>query len=176
MGDSQLKLVYSSESIQERIKVLAQQINTDFQGHKLVVVCVLKGAFMFFADLVRRLTITPEIDFIRVASYGGQTESSGEIRLIKDLENSLKSKHVLLVEDVVDSGNSLDFLHKELSARGPESITTCALVDKRERRSVEVSVEYAGFILDQGFIVGYGMDFAEQFRELDAIYEIVENG
>lgn len=166
-----MDVVYTSEQVQERVRELAAQINAEYEGKPLVVVCVLKGAFMFFSDLLKNLTVQPEIDFIRVASYGNSTSRSKNISFTKDLEVSIDGKHVLVVEDIVDTGHTVDFLFRQLAARGAASIKLCAIVDKSERREVDVAVDFAGFALQKGYIIGYGMDYAEHYRELDAIYD-----
>ncbi len=168
-----LNVVYSEAEIAERIKLLAAQINKDYAGEDLVVVCVLKGAFMFFSDLVKQLDMNPELDFVRCASYGKGTTSTKTISFTKDLEVSIEGKHVLVVEDIVDTGHTMAFLFKQLEARGAKSIRLAAIVDKSERREVDIAVHYPGFALQKGFIVGYGMDYAEKYRELGAIYEAV---
>jgi hypoxanthine phosphoribosyltransferase len=164
------KILFSEEDIARRVGEIAKDIDTLYAGKPLVMVCVLKGAFLFFADLVRRMTLCPEIDFIRAASYGDATISSGTIHLMKDVELPLAGKHVLLVDDVVDSGLTADFLLRLLAARGVKSLRLAALIDKKERREVDVTVDFPGFALASGFIVGYGLDFAEQFRSLPAIH------
>lgn len=171
MEIKELTVVYSEEQIQERVKELAVQVNKDFEGKDLVVVCVLKGAFMFFSDLLKHLTVKPEIDFVRCASYGDSTTSSKTVSFTKDLEISIKGKHVLIVEDIVDTGHTISFLMSQLKARGAESLKLASIVEKVERREIDVVVDYSGFILEKGFIVGYGMDYAEKYRELGAIYE-----
>ncbi|MFV0420766.1 hypoxanthine phosphoribosyltransferase [Oleidesulfovibrio sp.] len=166
-----MDVVYTSEQVQERVRELAAQVNAEYEGKPLVVVCVLKGAFMFFSDLLKHLTVQPEIDFIRVASYGNATSRSKNISFTKDLEVSIDGKHVLVVEDIVDTGHTVEFLYRQLAARGAASIKLCAIVDKSERREVDVAVDFAGFALQKGYIIGYGMDYAERYRELDAIYD-----
>ena len=165
-----LSVRYSAEEIDQRVRFLAAQINNDYKDKPLVMICVLKGAFMFFSDLVKHVTVTPEVDFVRVASYGMGTNSSRTISFTKDVEISLQDKHVLLVEDVVDSGHTMQFLIAQMAARGAASLKVAALVDKHERREVAVQVDYAGFFVQEGFIVGYGLDYAERYRELPAIY------
>ena len=173
MDFKELNVLYSAEAIQGRVKELGAQINKDYAGKELVVVCVLKGAFMFFSDLVKELDVKPEVDFVRCASYGDKTSRSNTISFTKDLEVSLKDKHVLIVEDIVDTGHTIKFLYSQLEAREAKSIKLAAVVQKLERREVNVTVDYLGFTLQKGFIVGYGMDYAEKYRELDAIYEAV---
>jgi hypoxanthine phosphoribosyltransferase len=173
MQVKELKVLYSEEAIAERLRALADQINKDYEGKDLVVVCVLKGAFMYFSDLVKLITVSPEVDFVRCASYGKGTSSTKTISFTKDLEVSIEGKHVLIVEDIVDTGHTMAFLIKQLEARGAVSIRLTAIVDKFERREVDVTVDYPGFTLQKGFIVGYGLDYAEKYRELGAIYEAV---
>jgi hypoxanthine phosphoribosyltransferase len=170
MRKDKLKELYSAEEIAQRVGDIADRINRDYAGGSLVMICVLKGAFMFFSDLIRRVTVGPVLDFVRLASYGDNDVSSGTVHFSKDVEISVLGKDVLVVEDVVDSGITMDFLLRQLRARGANSLRIAALVDKFERREVEVHVDYAGFTLSSGFIVGYGLDHAERFRELPAVY------
>ncbi len=166
--------VYSAEAIQAKVAELGAQISADFKGEPLVAVCVLKGALPFFADLIRHIdNLQTEIDFIRVSSYGDNVESSHEVRFKLDVELNLKGKHVLVVEDVVDSGLTMQKVLKYFALRGAKSVRLAALIDKKERRLVDVKIDYAGFCLDKGFIVGYGLDLAEKYRQLPAIYEVV---
>lgn len=167
-----MRLLYDSDSIARRVRELAAEIDALYAAEPLVMICVLKGAFMFFSDLVKNLTISPELDFVRLASYGNGTTSSRNVSLTKDVETSLTGKHVLVVEDIVDSGHTMDFLLKQLAARGPRSLRLAALLDKKERRELPVLAHFVGFALPAGFIVGYGLDYAERFRALPALYEI----
>lgn len=177
MHIKELKMVYDAQAIAARVAEMGREINRLYEGQELVVVCVLKGAFMFFADLVRHLDMRPELDFVRVASYGASTSSCGAVSFTKDVEVQLQGKHVLLVEDIVDTGHTVDFLLRQLAARGARSLRLAALVDKQERRTVPVRVDFTGFALPGGFIVGYGLDHAERFRELPGIYEaVIESG
>ncbi|HIW78466.1 MAG TPA: hypoxanthine phosphoribosyltransferase [Candidatus Bilophila faecipullorum] len=159
------------EAIQRRILEMAEEINAVYKDEPLVVVCVLKGAFMFFSDLVRHLTCRPEIDFVRLASYGSGSEGGQTISFTKDVEIPLKDKHVLIVEDIVDTGHTMDFLMRQFRARGARSLRLAVLIDKNERREVAVTSHFVGFALPGGFIVGYGLDYAETCRELPALYE-----
>lgn len=168
-----MKVVISPEEIKERVAVLGREITERYKDESLVVVCVLKGGFLFFADLVREIRVEQELEFVRLASYGRGTES-GELVFTKDMEISIKDRNVLIVEDIVDTGHSMDFLIRTLEERKPKSLAIAALVDKYERREVDVKVDFPGFHLDKGFIVGYGMDFAERYRELGGIYELVD--
>jgi hypoxanthine phosphoribosyltransferase len=165
--------LFTIEQIDRRVRELAGQLNALYAGRQLVLVCVLKGAFMFFSDLVKYITVNIELDFVRLASYGGNDSSSGTVSFSKDVEISLVGKDVVVVEDIVDSGRTLDFLVRQMKARGVNSLRVVALVDKSERREVDVQVDFVGFSLPSGFIVGYGLDFAEKYRELPAIYTAI---
>jgi hypoxanthine phosphoribosyltransferase len=168
----ELKLLFSQQEIAETVDRLAWEISVDYADKKLVVIGVLKGAFVFLADLVRKLTIPVQIEFIRLASYGAQKETSGEVIVTKDIEISLKGKDVLVIEDIVDTGLSLTFLVDHLRKQNPSSLKVCALVDKRSRREIEAQVDYTGFVMDDGFIVGYGIDFNEGYRALPEIFVV----
>ena len=171
MRITNLKPLISEEAIQTRVKEMAGEISTLYKDEPLVVVCVLKGAFMFFSDLVRHLTCKPELDFVRLASYGSAAQRSKTITFTKDVEIPLEGKHVLIVEDIVDTGHSMDFLYRQFQARGARSLRLAVLVDKNERREGPVPSHFVGFALPSGFVVGYGLDYAESYRELPAIYE-----
>lgn len=165
--------LFSAETIAKRLDELADEINAVYAGEKLVVVCVLKGAFMFFSDLVGRLTCEPELDFVRLASYGNSMESTRSINFTKDVELSLEGKHVLIVEDIIDTGHSMDFLLRQFAARGTSSLRLVSLIDKQERRDLIVCADFVGFSVPGGFLVGYGIDYAEKYRELPALYTLV---
>ncbi|MFA6898626.1 MAG: hypoxanthine phosphoribosyltransferase [Desulfurivibrionaceae bacterium] len=166
--------VFSRIDIAKRVKELGQAITRDYSGGSQVVMLgILNGAFIFLADLVREIELPLEIDFIRVSSYGSGTCSSGTIHCTKDTELDLAGRDVLLVEDIVDSGRTLACLKAILAARKAKSVRICALIDKQERRAVEVTVDYAGFVVTEGFLVGYGLDHAEQHRHYPAIYKII---
>lgn len=169
---SELIPVLSREDIEKSIAGLAERISADYRHRTPILVGVLKGAFVFLADLIRQMTIPVKIDFIRTASYGDQTSSSGTIRLTKELEIDISGKDVLVVEDIVDSGITLRWLTDYLNGLGPASVRICALLDKRERRQVDVHVDYACHVVQEGFLVGYGLDYAEDFRHLPAIYHL----
>ena len=151
---------------------IARRISSDYQGCEPVLVGVLKGAFHFLSDLARQLTIPVQIDFVSVASYGDGTSSSGRIRLVKDIEIDVRDRHILIVEDIVDTGLTLKYLIDHLQSFGPRSVRVCTLLDKHERRQTQVGVEYSGHTLDRGFLVGYGLDYAENYRELRDIYHL----
>ena len=168
------RLLFSEEDITARVAELGEEIAAVYTGEPLVAVCVLKGAVHFFSDLTRAISREDlEMDFVRISSYGAGTVTSREIRLTKDLECDVRGKHVLVVEDVVDSGHSLRFLLDLLAGRGARSVRIATLVNKTERREVDVPVAFSGFMLDSGFIVGYGLDHAERYRALPAIYELL---
>ena len=164
--------VLTKDDIQKSVAALGKQISRDYQGKDLVMICVLKGAFVFLSDLIRHITIPVRIDFIRASSYGNETETSGKIRLTKDVEIDLKDKDVLVVEDIVDTGLTLAHLVDHLTSLGLKSVKICTLVDKRERRQAAVPVDYACHVVDQGFLVGYGLDYAEDYRHLPGIYHL----
>ena len=164
--------VLRQEEIAESTAAIARQISSDYEGRPLVLVGVLKGAFIFLADLVRRLTIPVQVDFIRAASYGSGATSSGKIKLTKDLDLDIAGKDVLVVEDIVDSGLTLAYLLDRLKEYKPATLGVCTLLDKRERRQAEVKVDYACHTIEKGFLVGYGLDYDEAYRELPAIYHL----
>ena len=166
------ELLISQKSIHERVKVLASQISNDYAGREPILVGILNGAVFFFADLIREMTIISRIDFIRATSYGSGTSSSGSIRLTKDLEIPIKDKPVIIIEDIVDTGLTLYKIIGLLREREPESIKVCALIDKLERRDIEVNIDYCGFQVKEGFLVGYGLDYEEQYRCLQDIYTL----
>ncbi len=172
MKNHTLVELFSAEAIARRVDELGAAINTLYGDEPLVVICILKGGFMFFSDLVRRLKGKPELDFVRLASYGSGTNRSQHIAFTKDVEIALENKHVLFVEDIVDTGHTMHFLMHQMQARGAKSLRLAALVDKYERREVPVTVDFAGFSLSDGFIVGYGLDYAEHYRELPGIYTL----
>lgn len=174
-AESPGEIVYSAEQIASRARELGRRISADYQGREILLVGVLNGAFIWAADLVRVLTVPVLVDFVRTASYGQSSSSSGQVRLSKDVELPVAGRHVLLVEDIVDSGRTLARLRELFMARGVASLRVCALLDKRERRAVEVEVEYPGFVVEHGFLVGYGLDYAEQYRRYPAIYQLSED-
>lgn len=159
----------SEEQIQTRVGELAAQISNDYQGKEILLVGVLKGAFVFCADLLRRLTVPVQVDFMAVSSYGASTESSGVLRILKDLDASVTGRHVLLVEDIVDTGLTLRYLREYLERQDPASLKICTLLDKPARRQTPVQVEYVGFEIPDAFIVGYGIDYAQRYRSLPYI-------
>jgi hypoxanthine phosphoribosyltransferase len=165
-----LDLLFSEDEIRAAVESMARSIEEDHADKELLVIAVLKGSFIFLADLVRRIRLPLEIDFIWLSSYGMERYSSGEVRIRKDLDASVTGRHVLLVEDIVDTGLTIRFLQEHLEKRGPASISLCALLDKRIRRKLPVEFDYTGFVVEEGFLVGYGLDDGERFRHLPAIY------
>ncbi len=166
--------LYSPEAIRRRVAELAAAIRADVGTGEPVLVGILKGAFVFLADLVRALEVPVRIDFVRVASYGERAESAGRVAITKDVELDLGGRDVVVVEDILDSGLTARVLLDHLAHRRPRTLRLCALVDKRERRRLDVTPDYVGFVLDRGFIVGYGIDYAERYRHLPALYTLEE--
>ncbi len=170
---SDKKLILSKEAIAERVQELGARITEDYSDSGLLVIGVLNGAFIFMADLVREIKLDLQLDFVRVASYGMSTSSSGAIRFLKDVELDTSDRDILIVEDIVDTGLTLVSLQKHLAERGARSVRTCALIDKKERREVEVQIDYLGFEIGEGFLVGYGLDCKERFRQLEEIHHLI---
>ncbi|KFO67398.1 hypoxanthine phosphoribosyltransferase [Smithella sp. SCADC] len=166
------QILFSRDEIQKRVREIASQISKDYAGRELVVIGILKGAFIFMADLVRELSVPCKVDFVRVASYGAGSESSGKVVMTKDIETSIKGRDILIVEDIVDSGLTLQYLVNWFKERSPHSLKICVFLDKRKRRKVSFEADYAGFTIDDGFVVGYGLDFDEQFRFFPDVYII----
>lgn len=164
--------LFDRAQIENRVRELSQEISKHYGSEPLICVCVLKGAYAFFTDLMRNLTIHPIMDFVRLSSYADQTSRQSKMIFSKDMEIDITDKHVLIVEDIVDTGHSMKFLTKVLEARGPKSIKIAAMINKQERRDADIIVDFVGFSVQNGYIVGYGLDYAEQYRELDGIYDL----
>lgn len=165
--------VFKKDEIDEQVSRVAKIISADYQGKELVMVGVLKGAFLFLADLVRQLKVeSVKIDFLQASSYGADTVSSGKIVLKKDIDVDIRGKDVLVVEDIVDTGLTLAYLIDHLRGFGPSSVKVCAMIDKMERRKAAIAVDYACTSVDKGFLVGYGLDYAEEYRNLPEIYHM----
>jgi len=165
-----MKLFLSEKDIQKRVSGLAREISKDFAGRELLLIGVLKGAFIFMADLTRELSLPVKTDFVRLASYGSGTQSSGKVEITKDVETSIRGKDVLVVEDIIDTGITLKYLTKRLKARKPRSLKVVALLDKPSRRKVDFQADYLGFEVEDHFVVGYGLDCDEAYRNLPGIY------
>lgn len=163
--------------ITRRLDELAAAINRDYQGQELLLIGILKGACIFLSDLARRLEMPVQIDFVRLASYGEKADSSGSVAITKDVELPIEGRHILIVEDIIDTGLTLAWYLDYLKKLKPASIRSCAMIDKVERREIDVNLDYVGINVKSGFLVGYGLDFAERHRNLPAIYEVrFENG
>jgi hypoxanthine phosphoribosyltransferase len=154
------------EELEGRVRELGEEISRDYEGRDLLLVGVLKGAIFFLSDLMRHLSVPCEVDFMAVSSYGSSTDSSGVVRILKDLDAAIEGREVLIVEDIVDSGLTLSYLYRILSAREPASVRVCALLTKPARRTVELPIDYVGFEIPNEFVVGYGLDYGERYRNL----------
>ena len=163
------RVLISRETLQQRVHELGDQISRDYEGKNPHLVCVLKGGYMFLADLTRALTIRHSIDFMAVSSYGNATESSGVVQILKDLDSDITGRHVLVVEDIIDTGHTLTYLMENLRVRGPASVRICTILSKAARRQVNLHVDYVGFEIPDEFVIGYGLDYAEAYRGLDFV-------
>ncbi len=163
------EVLVSGADLERRITELGAEISGDYEGRDLVMIGVLKGAVLFIADLMRQLTVPCEVDFMAVSSYGSATDSSGVVRILKDLEAPIEGRDVLIVEDIVDSGLTLQYLVRNLRARAPGSLEVCALLTKPERRRVELPIRYVGFEIPNRYVIGYGLDYAQQYRNLSYV-------
>jgi hypoxanthine phosphoribosyltransferase len=160
------EILISEAELQARLRALGAEISADYQGRELLLVGVLKGAVFFMADLMRAISVACEIDFMAISSYGAATDSSGVVRILKDLDINIDGRHVLVVEDIIDSGLTLSYLLRNLESREPASLEICALLTKPDRREIDVPVRYIGFEIPNRFVIGYGLDFAERYRNL----------
>lgn len=160
------QILFSKEQISARTRELGKQLSEDYAGKNPLLICILKGSSLFFADLVREISVPVYFDFMSISSYGSGTVSSGEVKLIKDLDTSIENRHVIIVEDIVDTGHTLNYLIKNLQARMPASVKVCTLLDKECRREVNLVPDYYGFKVDNYFVVGYGLDYDEAYRHL----------
>src|SRR5947207_4902694 len=155
-----------ADDLQRRVRELGAEVSRDYEGRGLVMIGVLKGAVLFLADLMRELTVACEVDFMAVSSYGSETDSSGVVRILKDLDSSIEGRDVLIVEDIIDSGLTLQYMLRTLRARDPASVEVCALLTKPERRRVELPIHYVGFEIPNRYVIGYGLDYAQRYRNL----------
>ncbi len=167
--DKVSKVLISQEEITKKVKELGKRITKDYEGKSLLCVCILKGSFMFTADLIREIKLPLEIDFMAVSSYGSSTKSSGIVKIIKDLDRSVEGKHVLIIEDIIDSGLTLQYLFSNLVNRKAESVKICSFLDKKERRVVDILPDYIGYEIPDEFVIGYGLDFAGKYRNLNYV-------
>ena len=160
------EVLIEANALSSRVAELGSEISADYEGRDLLLIGVLKGAVFFMADLMRKLTIPCEVDFMAISSYGASTDSSGVVRILKDLDINIEGRHVLVVEDIIDSGLTLSYLMRNLESREPATLEICALLTKPDRREIEVPVRYVGFEIPNRFVIGYGLDFAERYRNL----------
>lgn len=164
-----LETLIAEETLQARIAELGAQISRDYEGKELVILCILKGGAMFMTDLVKHITVPLKMEFMVVSSYGDEYKSSGLVKILKDLDEPIHGKNVLIVEDIIDSGRTLSYLKKMLNERNPESLKLCTLLNKEEQREVEVEVDYTGFKVGNEFVIGYGLDYKQYYRNLPYI-------
>lgn len=170
LRDDVARILISEQELQARVKELGQELNATYtdEDHPLLI-CVLKGAFVFLADLIRHLEMRHDVDFMEISSYGAGTASSGVVRILLDLERNIEGRHVLIVEDIIDSGRTLDYITRNLLTRRPASLRVCTLLSKPSRREIDVPVDFVGFEIPDEFVTGYGLDFAEEYRNLPFI-------
>lgn len=176
MGKKVSKILINRKDIDERVKALGKQISEDYKGKEILLVCVLRGAFIFTADLIRHIDVPVSVDFMSVSSYGDSVTSSGIVKINKDLDSEITGKHVIIVEDIVDTGLTLINLKQVLMTRNPAGLAVCAAFDKPDRRKVDVKVDYIGMEVPDEFIVGYGLDYADKYRNLPDVCILAEDG
>lgn len=164
-----VRVLLTEKEVDARIQAIGEQISKDYAGKQVHLICVLKGGSFFMCELAKRITVPVSLDFMSVSSYGGDTKSSGVVKIVKDLDESIKGKDVIVVEDIVDSGKTLSYLLELLEQRGPKSLSLCTLLDKPERRVIDVNVDYTGFEIPDEFVVGYGLDYDQRYRNLPYI-------
>lgn len=167
-------VMIGKEELQKRVSDLGTEISKDYKGESLMAICVLKGAVIFMSDLIREINVETKVDFMAVSSYGASTESTGVVRIMKDLDSNIEGENVLIVEDIIDSGLTLKYLKDYLEARNPKSLRICTLLDKPERRIADVKADYVGFTIENKFIVGYGLDYNQLYRNLPYISYLEE--
>lgn len=172
MNLQEVDILITAEEIKAKVQELGRLVAEDYRGRDLLVIGILKGAFMFMADLIREIDTPLEIDFMAVSSYGASTVSSGEVKIIKDLDYSIKGRNILIVEDIIDTGLTVKYISSILHKREPASIKICCMLDKPHRRKTDIKADFSGFTVDDRFIVGYGLDYAEKYREYPAICEL----
>lgn len=167
--EDKIKVLLTEEEVDARIKTLGEQISQDYAGESVHLICVLKGGVFMLCELAKRITVPVSMDFMSVSSYGNGSTSSGSVKIIKDLDEPLDGKNVIIVEDIIDSGNTLSRLVDLLNQRNPKSLRICTLLDKPDRRVVDVHVDYTGFVIPDAFVVGFGLDYAQKYRNLPFI-------
>lgn len=163
---NKVRVMIAEDQVDKRIKELAEQISKDYEGKTVHLICILKGSVFFCCELAKRITLPVTLDFMSVSSYGSETVSSGRVRILKDLDESIQGKNVLIIEDIIDSGRTLAHLRDLLSNRAPETLSICTLLDKPDRRETDVDVKYVGFVIPDEFVVGYGLDYDQYYRNL----------
>lgn len=163
------EIMITKEQIEKRAKELGEEISADYKGEEVICIGILKGSVIFMADLIRHISVDTEIDFMAVSSYGSSTKSSGVVRILKDLDSAIEGKNVIIVEDIIDSGITLDYLREYLKAMQPKTLKICTLLDKPERRARDIKADYVGFEIENKFIVGYGLDYDQKYRNLPYI-------
>lgn len=164
-----VRVLLSEEEVDKRIQAIGEQISRDYEGKQVHLICILKGGSFFMCELAKRIRIPVSLDFMALSSYGNSTESSGRVKIVKDLDDSIEDKNVIVVEDIVDSGRTLNYLMAILKERRPGSLKLCTLLDKPDRREIEVPIDYTGFQIPNEFVVGYGLDYAQKYRNLPYI-------
>ena len=169
-----IRVLIPEEKVNAKIKELGEQISRDYEGKEVHLICILKGGAFFACELAKRITVPVSIDFMQVSSYGNATSSSGVVRIVKDLDDSMEGKHVIIAEDIIDSGKTLHYLIPVLEKRNPASIKLCAMLNKPDRREVEVKIDYLGFDIPDEFVIGYGLDYAQKYRNLPYIGVVEE--
>ena len=171
-----INVMFTEEQITNRIKELGAQISKEYEGKEVTLICILKGASVFACELAKRITVPVQMEFMRVSSYGNETVSSGVVKIIQDLDEPIRGKNVIVVEDIIDTGRTMHYLLEILQHRGPETLKLCTLLDKPDRRVTEVKMDYNGFVIPDEFIVGYGLDYAERYRNLPYIGVVTPDG
>lgn len=171
--EDKIKVLIPEEEVDARVRELGDMISKEYEGETVHMICVLKGGVFFMCELAKRITVPVTMDFMSVSSYGDGTTSSGRVRIVKDLDESIEGKNVLIVEDIIDSGNTLHYLVDILRSRKPKSVKICTLLDKPDRRTAEVEVDHSGFVIPDEFVVGYGLDYAQKYRNLPYIGAVV---
>ena len=167
-----IRVLLNEEEVDKRIKEVADQINKDYEGKQIHMICILRGSVFFCADLAKKITVPVSMDFMAASSYGNEVKSSGQLMITKDLDDDIDGRHCLIVEDIIDSGNTLSKICGLLAARNPASLKIATLLDKPDRREVDVEVDYTGFVVPDKFIVGYGLDYAQKYRNLPYLGEV----
>ncbi|SKC01310.1 hypoxanthine phosphoribosyltransferase [Lachnospiraceae bacterium] len=171
-----IDVMFTEEQITNRIKEMGAQISKEYEGKEVTLICILKGASVFACELAKRITVPVRMEFMRVSSYGNETVSSGVVKIIQDLDEPIRGKNVIVVEDIIDTGRTMHYLLEILEHRGPASLKLCTLLDKPDRRVTEVKMDYNGFVIPDEFIVGYGLDYAEMYRNLPYIGVVTPDG